>query len=235
MRTSRHSPPSSTRRPRMTRPRSTRCAGRRRPIRARPASSSRPTGVRSVPPRSAGSTSTRRTSTRSGRRSTCSPTPAARGSVRRCWRPSRSVPWPPARSPSTSRCRMAGPTASTSSSTAGSANTSATRPSTSSSPGLAPPAVDLPAGVSLTTLAERPELIEGVHAVAIEAFADIPGGDAPMAAGDLEEFREAGRGSAIDPARRVLHRHRGRHRSRASATPACCSSRRTGAGSRGTT
>jgi GNAT superfamily N-acetyltransferase len=51
------------------------------------------------------------------------------------------------------------------------------------------PAVDLPAGATLTTLAERPELIEGVHAVAIEAYADIPGGDAPMAPGDLEEFR----------------------------------------------
>jgi GNAT superfamily N-acetyltransferase len=56
--------------------------------------------------------------------------------------------------------------------------------------GFAPPAVELPAGVSLTTLAERPDLIEGVHAVAIEAFADIPGGDTPMAAGDLEEFRK---------------------------------------------
>jgi len=55
--------------------------------------------------------------------------------------------------------------------------------------GLAAPAVDLPAGVSLTTLAERPDLIDGVHALAIEAFADIPGGDAPMAPGDLAEFR----------------------------------------------
>ena len=56
--------------------------------------------------------------------------------------------------------------------------------------GLTPPAVDLPSGVSLTTLAERPDLIDGVHAVAIEAFADIPGGDVPMAVGDLEEFRK---------------------------------------------
>lgn len=55
--------------------------------------------------------------------------------------------------------------------------------------GLAAPAVDLPAGVSLTTLAERPDLVEGVHALAIEAFADIPGGDTPMAPGDLAEFR----------------------------------------------
>ena len=80
--------------------------------------------------------------------------------------------------------------------------------------GLPAPDVDLPAGVSLTTLAERPELIEGVHAVAIEAFADIPGGDVPMAAGDLEEFRSTGRGSAVDPARRVLHRDGRRDRSR---------------------
>ena len=42
----------------------------------------------------------------------------------------------------------------------------------------------------MTTLAERPDLIEGVHAVAIEAFADIPGGDVQMEAGDLEEFRK---------------------------------------------
>jgi GNAT superfamily N-acetyltransferase len=56
--------------------------------------------------------------------------------------------------------------------------------------GLDSPAVDLPPGVSLTTLADRPELIEGVHAVAIEAFADIPGGDTPVAPGDLDEFRK---------------------------------------------
>jgi mycothiol synthase len=54
--------------------------------------------------------------------------------------------------------------------------------------GLEPPAVEPPAGVSLTTLAARPDLVEGVHAVAVEAFADIPGGDEPTAAGDLAEF-----------------------------------------------
>ncbi len=112
MRTSRRSPPSSTRRPRMTRPRSTRCAGRPRRIRARPASSLEtrrasgrdrlgrpdlrlPAGLRRV----------------LGDRQRRSPTPAARGSVRPCSRPSPSVPWPPARSPCTSRHRMAGPTA----------------------------------------------------------------------------------------------------------------------------
>ena len=55
--------------------------------------------------------------------------------------------------------------------------------------GMTPPPVDVPAGVSLTTLAERPELIEGVHAVAVETYADVPGGETPMAAGTLEEFR----------------------------------------------
>ena len=55
--------------------------------------------------------------------------------------------------------------------------------------GMTPPPVDLPAGVSLTTLNERPDLIEGVHAVAIETYPDVPGGDTPMAAGDLDEFR----------------------------------------------
>jgi GNAT superfamily N-acetyltransferase len=55
--------------------------------------------------------------------------------------------------------------------------------------GLAAPPVDLPPGLELATLAERPELVTGVHAVAVEAFADIPGGDTDMAAGDLDEFR----------------------------------------------
>ena len=55
--------------------------------------------------------------------------------------------------------------------------------------GLEPPAVDAPIGVTLTTLAERPDLVTGVHRVALEAFADIPGGDEPMTVGDLAEFR----------------------------------------------
>ena len=55
--------------------------------------------------------------------------------------------------------------------------------------GLVPPAVDPPAGVTLTTLAARPDLVTGVHQVALEAFADIPGGDEPMTVGDLAEFR----------------------------------------------
>ena len=55
--------------------------------------------------------------------------------------------------------------------------------------GLEPPAVKPPAGIVLTDLAARPELVEGVHAVALETFLDIPGGDEPMAVGDLAEFR----------------------------------------------
>ena len=54
---------------------------------------------------------------------------------------------------------------------------------------LAPPAIDPPTGVRLTTLAERPDLVESVHAVALEAIPDIPGGDTPDTPGDLAEFR----------------------------------------------
>ena len=53
----------------------------------------------------------------------------------------------------------------------------------------APPVVAPPPGIAFTTLAERPDLVEGVHAVALETFADIPGGEDPMVAGDLAEFR----------------------------------------------
>ena len=55
--------------------------------------------------------------------------------------------------------------------------------------GLAEPPIDPPPGVVVTTLAERPDLVVGVHAVALEAFPDIPTGDEPIAAGDLAEFR----------------------------------------------
>jgi GNAT superfamily N-acetyltransferase len=51
------------------------------------------------------------------------------------------------------------------------------------------PSVRPPAGVTITTLAERPELARGVWEVACEAFPDIPhGGDAPMQAGTYEQF-----------------------------------------------
>jgi GNAT superfamily N-acetyltransferase len=54
--------------------------------------------------------------------------------------------------------------------------------------GLLPPAVEPPAGIEVTSLAARPDLVEGVYAVAQEAMPDIPG-DGPMAPGTLEEFR----------------------------------------------
>jgi len=55
--------------------------------------------------------------------------------------------------------------------------------------GVAAPPVVMPAGIGLTDLAARPDLVCGVHAVAVETFDDIPGGDTPMAAGDVAEFR----------------------------------------------
>ena len=54
--------------------------------------------------------------------------------------------------------------------------------------GRRPPSIELPAGLRLTTLAARPDLVPQVHEVAIETFGDIPGGDTDMAAGDLDEF-----------------------------------------------
>jgi GNAT superfamily N-acetyltransferase len=53
---------------------------------------------------------------------------------------------------------------------------------------LDPGPIDPPAGVRLTTLAEHPDLVAGVHAVAVEAFPDIPASDEPLEAGSLEEF-----------------------------------------------
>ncbi|HEV7809929.1 MAG TPA: GNAT family N-acetyltransferase [Candidatus Limnocylindrales bacterium] len=54
---------------------------------------------------------------------------------------------------------------------------------------LTPPVVECPAGVELTTLEARPDLLPSIHRVALDAFGDIPGGDEPMAVGDLAEFR----------------------------------------------
>jgi GNAT superfamily N-acetyltransferase len=49
-----------------------------------------------------------------------------------------------------------------------------------------------PADVLITTLAERPELAQGVWEVACEAFPQIPfGGNAPMQAGSYEQFAAA--------------------------------------------
>ncbi len=55
--------------------------------------------------------------------------------------------------------------------------------------GKTPPAIDLPDGIELTTLAQRPDLVPAIHAVAVETFADIPGGEVPTAPGTLAEFR----------------------------------------------
>lgn len=53
---------------------------------------------------------------------------------------------------------------------------------------LAPPDAGPPAGIRLVTLAELPNLVGGVHAVALEAFPDIPAADEPMDVGSLEAF-----------------------------------------------
>jgi mycothiol synthase len=49
-------------------------------------------------------------------------------------------------------------------------------------------AVEPPDGIVITSLEERPDLVDGVYAVALEALPDIPG-ERPMAPGSLEEFR----------------------------------------------
>ena len=54
--------------------------------------------------------------------------------------------------------------------------------------GVEPPAIELPPGIALTTLAERPALLPGVHQTAVEAFPDIPSSDEPMDASTLEGF-----------------------------------------------
>jgi mycothiol synthase len=58
--------------------------------------------------------------------------------------------------------------------------------------GLPSPAVEPPDGVTVTTLAERPELEHGLWDLACEALPDMPyDGDAPVHPGTLEEFRAA--------------------------------------------
>ena len=54
--------------------------------------------------------------------------------------------------------------------------------------GLAAPVARPPAGIRLVSLAERPDLLPGVHATAVEAFPDIPWTDEPIAALDLDAF-----------------------------------------------
>jgi GNAT superfamily N-acetyltransferase len=54
--------------------------------------------------------------------------------------------------------------------------------------GLVVPEVRPPEGIRLVTLAERPDLVTGVHATAIETFPDIPSQDEPIDVGTLEAF-----------------------------------------------
>ena len=56
--------------------------------------------------------------------------------------------------------------------------------------GREPPVVQAPPGVAITSLEARPDLIAGVHGVALEALGDIPTGGEPIDAGTLEEFRK---------------------------------------------
>jgi GNAT superfamily N-acetyltransferase len=53
--------------------------------------------------------------------------------------------------------------------------------------GLDLPEAAPPAGIAITSLADRPELVGGVYEVALEALPDIPGG--PIAPLTLDEFR----------------------------------------------
>ena len=79
--------------------------------------------------------------------------------------------------------------------------------------GLTPPMARPSDGVAITSLAERPDLVPGVHEVALETFGDIPG-EEPMAPGDLAEFRARdvdrpaippwGFAIAVDPDDRVV-------------------------------
>lgn len=64
--------------------------------------------------------------------------------------------------------------------------------------GLAVPAIDAPAGITISSLAERPDLADGLHAVAVEALPDIPGDDR-MDPGTAEEFRARDVDRAILP------------------------------------
>lgn len=54
--------------------------------------------------------------------------------------------------------------------------------------GCTRPTVDLPEDIAITTLADSPELAEGIWETASEAMPDIPHYALPMSAGSLEEF-----------------------------------------------
>ena len=183
-------PASSTRRPRTTPTRSRTCAGRTRPTRAPRASSPKtagePIGVGTVgriymhPPEFEAFWATVTVvagARRRGRRDGAADDDLGAGARARQARPAH-----PGQRGASRRHRLPD-------STAASRSTSAARRSASSWPVSSPPPADVPDGIVLTTLAERPDLVDGVYAVAVEAFADIPGGETPMATGDLAEFR----------------------------------------------
>ena len=54
--------------------------------------------------------------------------------------------------------------------------------------GLDAPVAVPPPGIRFVTLADRPELVAGVHRVALEAFPDIPMAEDPLEVGTLEAF-----------------------------------------------
>lgn len=54
--------------------------------------------------------------------------------------------------------------------------------------GVAAPLAQSPAGIRLASLAERPDLLPGVHRTAVEAFPDIPWTDEPISALDFAAF-----------------------------------------------
>ncbi|HEY4190876.1 MAG TPA: GNAT family N-acetyltransferase [Candidatus Limnocylindrales bacterium] len=54
--------------------------------------------------------------------------------------------------------------------------------------GIAPPEVAPPDGFTITTLAERPDLEQGLYAVALEAYDDIPPLDDTIDVGPFDEF-----------------------------------------------
>ena len=118
--------------------------------------------------------------------------------------------------PGSERCTSWSPrrarTASPGSSAAASANGSEPAGSSSTSR-TSPPVSPAVAGIEIVTLAQRPELMPAVHAVALEAFADIPGSDEAHFAGSYEEWVARSVDRARYPAGRLL-RGAGRRRGR---------------------
>ena len=102
-------------------------------------------------------------------------------------RPSRATP---ARGFSTCRSPRHVPTRSPSSSTAASPSIERQKVVRLDLVGHVAPPLEVPDGVDADHARPiGPTSSPGIHAVALETFADIPGGDRPMAVGDLAEFR----------------------------------------------